>query len=83
MMVGDGVNDSIALTYSDVSVGLAKGSDIALSSSDFVLMNNDLNNIFLIIGLSKKINRNIKFNLFWAFLYNVTFIPVAAGVFAS
>ena len=83
MMVGDGVNDSIALTYSDVSVGLAKGSDIALSSSDFVLMNNDLNNIFLIIGLSKKINRNIKFNLFWAFLYNAIFIPVAAGVFAS
>jgi Cu+-exporting ATPase len=46
-------------------------------------MNNDLNNIFLIIGLSKKINRNIKFNLFWAFLYNAIFIPVATGVFAS
>ncbi len=82
MMVGDGVNDSIALTYSDVSVGLAKGSDIALSSSDFVLMNDNLNNIFFIIGLSKKINKNIKFNLFWAFLYNIVFIPVAAGVFA-
>ncbi len=82
IMVGDGVNDSIALTLSDVSIGLAKGSDVALSSSDFILMNNNLSNIFFITYFSKKIKNNIKFNLFWAFIYNLIMIPIAAGAFA-
>lgn len=83
MMIGDGVNDSIALTLADVGVGIAKGSDVALASSDFILMNDDLLDILDIIKISKKIRTNISFNLLWAFLYNVVFIPVAAGAFAS
>lgn len=79
MMVGDGVNDSLALTESDVGVGLAKGSDVALASSDFILMNSNLEDILDIINISKRIRTNISFNLLWAFIYNVVFIPLAAG----
>lgn len=82
MMVGDGVNDSIALTRSDVGVAVAKGSDIALASADFILMRSSLNDIFKILNISRRIRNNISFNLFWAFLYNAIFIPVAAGCFA-
>lgn len=83
MMVGDGVNDSIALTLADVGVGIAKGSDVALASSDFILMRSDLMDILDILKISKRIRININFNLVWAFGYNVVFIPVAAGAFAS
>lgn len=82
IMVGDGINDSIALTLSDVSIGLAKGSDVALASSDFILMKDDLKSIFFILDFSKKIKNNIKFNLFWAFIYNIIMIPIASGCFA-
>lgn len=82
MMVGDGINDSIALTRSDVGIGIAKGSDIALASSDFILMKSNLNDIFKIIKLSKNIRKNIYFNLFWAFIYNLICIPIAAGCFS-
>ena len=82
MMVGDGVNDSLALTSSTVGVGIAKGSDVALASSDFILMNNDLMDILTIFKLSKRIRNNINFNLIWAFGYNIIFIPIAAGVFS-
>lgn len=79
MMVGDGVNDSLALTESDVGIGLAKGSDVALASSDFILMNSNLDDILDIVSVSKRIRTNISFNLLWAFIYNVIFIPLAAG----
>ncbi len=82
MMVGDGVNDSIALTRADVGVAVAKGSDIALASASFILMRSSLMDIFKILNISKRIRHNISFNLFWAFIYNIIFIPVAAGVFS-
>jgi len=82
MMVGDGVNDSIALTRAHVGVSVAKGSDIAIASSHFILMRNNLNDIFKIFNISKRIRTNINFNLFWAFIYNIIFIPIAAGAFS-
>ena len=83
MMIGDGVNDSIALNLSDVGVGIAKGSDVALVSSDFILMRSNLMDIIKLIKISKRIRFNISLNLFWAFIYNIIFIPIAAGAFAS
>ena len=83
MMIGDGVNDSIALNLSDVGVGIAKGSDVALASSDFILMRSNLMDIIKLIKISKRIRFNISLNLFWAFIYNIIFIPIAAGAFAS
>lgn len=83
MMIGDGVNDSIALNLSDVGVGIAKGSDVALASSDFILMRSNLLDIRKLIKISKRIRFNISLNLFWAFIYNIVFIPIAAGAFAS
>ncbi|MGN1405644.1 MAG: heavy metal translocating P-type ATPase [Erysipelotrichaceae bacterium] len=79
-MVGDGINDSIALSSADVSLSLASASDIATSSSDVILTNDDLSLIPFLIDISKKTMRIIKQNLFWALFYNAIFIPVAAGV---
>ena len=81
VMVGDGINDSVSLTRADVGVGLAGTSDIALSSCDVVLLHESLADVAKAWTLAKLIVRNIKENLFWAFIYNVIFIPVAAGVF--
>ena len=80
-MVGDGVNDSIALSCADVSISVKSGSDIASASSDVILMKNDLNDISFLYDLSKKTLRIIKENLFWALGYNSICIPIAAGVF--
>lgn len=78
-MVGDGVNDAIALSSADVSFAVSNGTDIAYASSDIVLMSNSILDVSFMIDLSKKTMRIIKQNLFWALFYNALFIPLAAG----
>ena len=80
-MVGDGVNDSIALSSSDIAITIKNATDIASASSDIILMKNDLSDISFLYDLAAKTIRIIKQNLFWALLYNSICIPVAAGLF--
>lgn len=80
LMIGDGINDAVALEFSDIAMAIGNGSDIAISAADIILTSDDLSDAYLAYELSKKTIRNIKYSLFWAFFYNIICIPIACGI---
>jgi heavy metal translocating P-type ATPase len=79
--VGDGVNDSPGLAAADVSIAMASGSDVAMNSASFILLNSELDTILQLVLLSRRVFNRVKMNFGWAVVYNLCLVPVAAGVF--
>ncbi|KAF7355276.1 putative copper-transporting ATPase HMA5 [Mycena sanguinolenta] len=78
-MVGDGINDAVALTVADVGIAIGSGSDVAISSASFILLSSDLRALITLCDLSRSIMRRVRLNFMWAIMYNMAALPIAAG----